>query len=263
MSRILHSSSILFALAMAVCAGMSPLSCASESDSNEPSPPAGDASATSDASGADASFVLPDVSTVPDGTGAGSALDGSIVFESSATLESGTTLEGASSSPETSTPRDVLLDTSSSPDSSVDSAPQVSSEDAGHTDAAPPRDASLVEASVAVIPPPTIPVEAGQRDAPTPILRHYACVSGCFNNDCDGLYDFCTADYGRCKPVPCVSDEDCCGIVECDILTCPVPPAPHSVYFGCEQGKCRRLGAATYSGACKPLKFQDPRPQCP
>lgn len=80
----------------------------------------------------------------------------------------------------------------------------------------------------------------------------FACVGNCFNQTCVAANEMCTTESGRCQPVTCNDDADCCGLTACDNLTdrCSKNKSP---YFTCAAGECVRATAG-YSGVCKTLE---------
>lgn len=93
---------------------------------------------------------------------------------------------------------------------------------------------------------------AGEVGAQWQCSTTFVCAPDCFNQTCVGVNDMCTTQSGRCKPITCSSDADCCGLTACDNLTdrCEKGKSP---YFSCVEGQCTRA-AADYNGACKTLE---------
>lgn len=77
--------------------------------------------------------------------------------------------------------------------------------------------------------------------------RQLTCHESCYNQSCAARTDMCTVEYGRCAPVPCVADKDCCALAACDDVLSACETSP---YFMCEGGFCQRA-SADYSGECR------------
>ncbi len=63
------------------------------------------------------------------------------------------------------------------------------------------------------------------------------CLGSCYNEECPGNYEMCSADQGECMPVYCRNHDDCANLWLCDGFD---PPAVQ--WFGCDfvTRKCAR-----------------------
>jgi hypothetical protein len=78
--------------------------------------------------------------------------------------------------------------------------------------------------------------------------KGYTCESTCFNETCPAAADMCTGEFGRCRPVTCKDESDCCALSKCDNLTDRCSKQA-SRYFTCTSGQCVRA-AEGYAGYC-------------
>ena len=82
--------------------------------------------------------------------------------------------------------------------------------------------------------------------------QNYTCESTCFNQSCAGATDMCTDEFGRCNPIPCSDDADCCALAKCDNLTDRCSKQ-RSRYFTCTSGQCIRTEEG-FEGYCKDIE---------